>query len=190
MSDTFQDVRSVILNTWNVAPESAEFSEWERNNLAAYWDELKAVEEAHAWRATAALAEQLIEAHLKQRLLRNGRPFSTVGYATLDPLIKMAIADGIFSGDALLSIAGSIFAAKQLRNFASHGTAWSAPPTELNATHALVFLACYSGWIFPSPIPNSDIPTDADDSWWKANVATVHPNRAAEQIQSVLATAE
>jgi hypothetical protein len=101
----------------------------------------------------------------------------------------MAIKDGVFrSGEARLTVAKSIFAAKQLRNSASHGAAWQRSPGEVQATNVLGMLVCYSGTLFPSPpLPTLEHPYE-DLQWWGANVTKADPSCAAQVLSRAVRT--
>ncbi|MGV9213213.1 hypothetical protein ACTFTM_15260 [Micromonospora sp. RB23] len=187
-ADGLSAPRENLLATWNPTPPQAQFSQWEKQNIDEIWAELRVVASANAWRSTSALCGQLIEAHLKQRLILGGRQIEAVNRAMLHRLIEMAMTDGIFTNEAKLGISGSIFAAKQIRNWSSHGSAWIRSPGENEGTIALTLLVCYSGWLFPhpaSPISSTDHVVD-DDARWDANVEAASLNTASNRIGFLL----
>ncbi len=118
---------------------------------ARLWDELKVVSTVNAWRSTSALAGQLLELLLKQAVIDRGgsRRFAR---EPLGPVLAEAQRLGIFSPPTeALTVASTIYAAKELRNIASHGSPWQQEDTERRATYSLVFLVFFSGYLYPRP---------------------------------------
>ena len=73
-------------------------------------------------------------------------------------------------------MAGSIFAATQMRNFASHASPWQRHPSENRATLSLVLLVCYIGYLFPKRSlidPTLQPGDDASAEWWHENARRV-----------------
>lgn len=188
-------MRLLLLQHWDPAPPKAAFTPRETANLQAMWREVAAVASVGAWRAMTALCGQLMEAHLKQRLLLAGEPRSTVAASMLHRLIGTAVDKGLLSIDeGALSLAGSVSTARQLRNWASHGSAWQDGPSEGDASRALVLLICFSGWIFsrdvgvtgPDPVDGPDDVRVEDDGWWEQHVARATAGQASARLGHVL----
>jgi len=113
------------------------------------WRELKAVESINAWRSTSALSGQLLELLLKQSLIDRGEPTS-IARKPLGPVLARALERNLFkSPTEALTVTNSVYAAKELRNIASHGSPWQEEDSEQRATYSLVFLVCFSGFLFP-----------------------------------------
>lgn len=113
------------------------------------WHEITAVEQIQAWRSTTALAGQLLELLLKQAVINAGGP-ARIAKRPLGDVIDEAEHLGIFAPPTnALTVASSVYAAKELRNIASHGGPWQDDDTEQRATYSLVYLICFSGYLFP-----------------------------------------
>jgi hypothetical protein len=121
--------------------------------------------------------------------MNDGRSWESISKMMLHNLIQAAVADGVFTGEAIHSITGSILGAKELRNWSSHGSAWIRNPDENAAATAIMLLVCYTGWLFP---PSSDfvaVPDSSwqsidsvDEPWWRENATDLSPIDAARRL--------
>ena len=113
------------------------------------WREITIVERAQAWRSTTALAGQLLELLLKQAVMNAGAA-ERIAKKPLGEVLREAERRGIFSPPTdALTVANSLYAAKELRNIASHGSPWQDDDTEQRATYSLIYLVCFAGYLFP-----------------------------------------
>ncbi|MFE6482438.1 hypothetical protein ACFVGN_05785 [Streptomyces sp. NPDC057757] len=172
---TWAELREQIMQEWTPTgiPQLDPIQSRFFNDL---WDELTRVNRAQAWRSTTSLAGQTLEALLKQRLIVNGVPSSELSgrHGTMGSVIQRATKEGIFLPPSTsFSISGSVFAAKHMRNMASHASPWHQHPSELRASLSLVSLVCFAGYLFPSTSPpatiNEEKSTD-DVDWWMENI--------------------
>lgn len=175
VSYTWGELREQIMQEWTPTgiPQLDSIQSRFFNGL---WDELARVNRAQAWRSTTSLAGQTLEALLKQRLVVDGVPPSELSgrHGTMGSVIQRATKEGIFLPPSTsFSISGSVFAAKHMRNMASHASPWHQHPSELRASLSLVSLVCFAGYLFPSTSPpaiiNEEQGVDEVD-WWMENI--------------------
>jgi hypothetical protein len=72
MSGKLADVRATIFTQWR--PNFDLLTIDERPNAQQLWEELKRLSSSGAWRSTAVLGGQFVEAHLRSLLVRGGIP--------------------------------------------------------------------------------------------------------------------
>jgi hypothetical protein len=113
------------------------------------WNELRLVADVGAWRSASALSGQLLELVLKQALLERGAA-RRIGHDPLAKVIDVARTMGLFTpATQAMTVANSIYVAKELRNIASHGSPWQSDTTAQRATYSVIFLICFAGYLFP-----------------------------------------
>ena len=150
---SFSEVLRTLLDTWSPIRDEYRHDAATVAYMSQLWGELRSVAGTSAWRPTAALAGQLLEAQLKVRLVLAGvTPAQMMGHdGTLGRLADRARRLGLFQPpSATMSLGGGIYSATKLRNTVSHSSPWTEHPTESHATFAVVLLISLTGVLFPS----------------------------------------
>jgi len=134
MSSAPANVRADIFNRWN--PNLGVLAEDERNNAEQLWQELKSVSEAGAWRSTALLTGQLVEAHLRSKVVAAGSSRLEVkSLWTLSLVVRSAIEKGLLQRSEPTRTL--LKATIKLRNESSHFAFWRPYTSEREATWTL-----------------------------------------------------
>jgi hypothetical protein len=175
-SDSLRSCRESFLGSWS--PLYILLPQKQHSALGDLWSELLAVEKISAWKSASALAGQIIEALLRQRLLQDGHyDVADLSGKTLGQLMYVGRQAHVLpdSNDPLTGSA-AVSSALTLRNWASHASLWFGHPTALRATQALALTICTVESLFPMPLQAFvHAPDNATSTWWLQSWNTVAP---------------